>query len=80
LVAERVIVPRRFAVIAGTVATETDLADQALILEVSQRIVDCRERDAWQQRASALEDLVGCQVPLGCTDHPQHGLTLFSDA
>jgi hypothetical protein len=42
------IVPLQRAVISGTVRAEPDFAYQSFVLQVAERIVDSRERDAWQ--------------------------------
>ena len=77
IVTERVVVPGQFAVVTGGVVAEPDLADQPLILQVAQGIVNGRERDAGQKPAGILKDFVGCQMLVRFMNHLENSLALF---
>jgi len=76
-VAHRVIVSRELTVVVCSIRAKLDLAYKAFVLEISQRVVNGRERDTGQEPASILKDLIGRQVLVGLADHLQNGLTLF---
>lgn len=71
------IVPLEFTVVARAVCTEPDLADESFVLQVAQRVVDGGERDAGQEPARMLEDLIGREMLIGFADDAEYSLALF---
>ena len=59
IIADRMVMPRQISVIPGHIRAKANLPDQALIFQISKRIVNRRERDAGKALAGPLEDLVG---------------------
>lgn len=78
--ANRVIVPRQVAVVAGGLSAKADLGYQALGLEIAKRVVNGRERYAGQKAPCILKHFVGREVFVRSMDHVEHGLTLFGKA
>lgn len=75
--ADRVIMTIHLAVVSSRSGSKVNLADQSFILEISQGIVDGRERDTWKHAACVLKDLAGRQVFLRFADHLKDGLALL---
>ena len=77
MVADRMIVAFQRAIIAGTVRAESHFAYQPFVLEVAERIVDGRKRDAWQYVSRALEDFNRGQMFIRVADYSKDSPALF---
>jgi len=65
-----------FPIVAARAIAEGYLANQALISQIAERVIDGGETDSRQRLARRFENFRGCRVMVARADHVEHNSPL----